>query len=344
MKRFCALLLFFGMAAAAPGADRGLSNEQLQVRVGSDPHTMLEYLGKKGVNQLHQDAKGDGLLAGLGGNPGPPREGLQIAVRTPEGEPLALEWKVIRQEPGAIRLRDTTGRFEAVLSLPEAASAVDLQVIPLTDTPPAGRLELIWHLQVGGDFLAVTTEGVADVETVPTRDAATGAARLLVAEIERDQNISHPLSQPWFAVSDRNQDVTFAVWFDAPASGVSLHGWSGQLLGREAMSRTLSLPPPTAPLRVRMMLLEPFNRPVAVLREGALRWSAKDTLVFLPVAPVKEGQVRLLAGEAPTPVLNTSFVAEKPLQPETFTLQNHPAKLAFELRTGEGLQKTDLLE
>jgi len=339
MKCLAALALLLGVASAFAALPE-ISNEHLLVRASDHPGTLLGYVGSKSVNQLHEEARSDGLLAGLESGEAP-REGMQIFVVPPGGgEPVALQWQMEEQLGSALRFRDTSGRWQALVSLLPGACAVDLELSSLEKTPPQGRLELTWYLQVGGDFLAVTTEGVADVETVPTVDRGTGAPRLQVAQIDRDQTVSYQLSQPWFAVSDRNQSVTFGVWFDA-SGGAALRGWSGQLLGREAMSRTLSLPAPASPVRVRMMLVSPLNAVAAIFHEGVLRWSAQGQFVFLPVQPLGEGEVRLTNADASPQATGTLGA---PLQPLAIPVSDRSTARRFELHTRNGVQTISLLE
>ncbi len=334
------LALVLPLPVLAGTAEPKLSNEYLEVVTSGETGTLLCFLGKKdsGVNQLRKAQEETGFLAGLSGG-GDGQEGLQIAVVQKDGSGAPLIWQPKQQDNGTIKFTDTSGRFEARLSLFPSTSAVDLVIVPLPDAPSYQSLQFTWTLQVGGDFLAVTTEGVADRDIIPT-NRSEGAPFLHIADIEREEDVSFSLSQPWFAVADKNQAVTFAVWFDL-ASGGTLECWSGQLLGSESMSRTLRVPSLSNPLHLRMMLLEPIQEVTAIMKEGAIHWNAQGTLQFLSAERIEEGWLRLIAAQgdqSEDPILEARVNQWLPGEPKVFRVAKPPAidrKLRIKLKDSQ---------
>ncbi len=340
------LFLTLFVPALVHASSLELSNETLSIRTSSETRPLLHYFGQKepAINQLREAQKESGLLAGL--NSGPAQcEGLQIAIGLKDGSKAPLDWQLKEATAHTLRFRDAFDQFEAVLSLQPSVNAVDLVIQALPGAKLYQSLELTWGLQVGGDFMAVTTEGVADVEMIPTLDPASGVASLHFGEISRHQDTLYTLSQSWFAVSDRNRATTFGVWFNQP--NATLKSWSGQLLGSEAMTHTLSLPALSSPLHLRMMLFEPLEKVAALLYEGAIQRKDHRTVVFHPAQALDQGELRLVrrSGQGHELLLKTPMDG-KSRQPQALSMKHLPEdgqRLTFELHSGEDVKQITLL-
>lgn len=140
----------------------------------------------------------------FGGKSGAETGGVRIRWNEEGGEKVAM-WELEQTTESTLRLTSENAQAEAELSLPRESDSFSVKLDYTTDSPLSkNAIEWEWMLEVGGDFFAVPTEGVADHQILPIT-GENGEVVLQISEVLRESDVKWKLAQPWWAVVDRNR-------------------------------------------------------------------------------------------------------------------------------------------
>lgn len=184
--------------------EASLEGQFITVTTGQTPEHLISQIHDRlsEADQLRQER---GSVAPMfGGKGGAETGGVRIRWRE-EGDEKVAMWELKQSTESSLRLASENAQAEAEVVLPQESDSFSIE-LDYTEGSSLSKsaIEWEWMLEVGGDFFAVPTEGVADHQILPITDE-NGRVVLQISEVPRESDVKCKLAQPWWAVVDQNR-------------------------------------------------------------------------------------------------------------------------------------------
>lgn len=276
------------MSIAVPliASDAVLSNGQIDLVFPAEGEVLLKQIihTARGIKNLREIQTDGGFLPFATADN---EAGLRMSI---DGENF-LRWKIAEQKPDAVTLIDESGSVEARFHLPPDSVAIGVTFVV---RQPVERFRLLFHLEVGGGFLGVPTEGPDDRQIVPIRASADAPIQISTSEIPRESTARYELAVPWWAVADQNNNFLLACL--AETLPVSVEQKSQPVGTSDTLLQIMEFPLKKNETTMQLFLFDGLSG-LSGLTPTAAFWILrnKDTVRLLcaPSKPLAAGQIIL---------------------------------------------------
>lgn len=218
-----------------------ISNGALSLTTGQHAEHLLS-----GISDLHRDQQQlrqerRSAAPMFAGKSAGDKGGSRVSFQQSGKEEIAL-WSVVEADVTTVLLESENAGATAQLTTDGDATAVRIVLEWKEESPLAhSPLRWEWMLEVGGDFFAVPTEGVADHQIYLAQDNG-GLRKMRFSPIQRESQKNFTLIKPWWAVADRNRATMLVCRLAGTTGTLEVQQTSGNQGSADAFEQAITLP------------------------------------------------------------------------------------------------------